>query len=195
MRLCFFDGLDRIEVGGRASFAHDSFVMQRQRSDYEARALKIVLHDQWQAQSFVRRFGQSVGGVQRLRILLSSQSHLVHLLRDEEVLQQIAHNLQNGNLSAYLYKHEPVAHVRVPVSNAMAPIFVPVRMSAMAKAQPSTAVLASPMGNPAPVAVEPEPEPYNSVEQDSEAAKLEAAAVEAIPFIEVCRFEKPGVQV
>ncbi|SEO39590.1 hypothetical protein SAMN03159293_02757 [Pseudomonas sp. NFACC39-1] len=174
MRLCLFSGLDRIEVGERGSFGDRQPESNRGRESYDGLAVKLSLHESWQAESFVRRYLRGAGHIHRLRALLSSQVSLIQLLGDEEVLRQVANHLQNGNLCAYFYKHEPTKPIRLPGVDSVVRGAEPARAVKPVVTREQLQVIA-------PAAVE-----ETHAQQDLEAARLEAAAREAIPLLEVC---------
>lgn len=174
MRLCLFSGLDRIEVGERASFGDRQSESNMGRESYDGLAVKLSLHDSWQVESFVRRYLRGAGHIHRLRALLSSQVSLIHVLGDEEVLRQVANHLQNGNFCAYFYKHKPTQPIRLPGVDTAVRGTEPRRTVKPAVAREQLQVIA-------PTAVDD-----THAQQDLEAARLEAAAREAIPLLEIC---------
>jgi len=192
MRLCFFDGSDRIEVGDRAGFAHDPFDTRTGNRVYDQPAVKMDLRETWQVERFVRRYFQGAGEMQRLRSLLSSQLAHDYRLPDDEVLRQLSSHLQNGQLCACVYKYVPMARTRVPAPDATARIDTQ-------RARPPTRRLPkkpsveidTPAPGPAP-AVQAESERQKSIKaaQDNQAATLVDAAKSGTPFCEICELNK-----
>ena len=109
MRLCVFDGLDRIEIGDTGEMTQ-----AMAHRDGEAPAVKVTFDDASQVEHFVRRHFRGSGEMHRLRALLVSQRPLAHRLPDEEVLRQLCKQLHNGHLCAYLCPHVPKAVTRPP---------------------------------------------------------------------------------
>ncbi|AXA54302.1 carboxypeptidase-like regulatory domain-containing protein [Pseudomonas thivervalensis] len=121
MRICFFDGADRIELGPRSSLA-DAPSMLGERSG----ASRIELREPWQADSFICRHFAGSDEIHRLRVLLSALESLVHLLDDHEVRRQVASKLWSGELCAYVYPYLRPMHVRAPASGAVEEVVAPV---------------------------------------------------------------------
>ncbi|SDY04333.1 hypothetical protein SAMN03159474_04470 [Pseudomonas sp. NFACC08-1] len=125
MRICFFDGADRIELGSRSSFA-DGPSMQQGGSG----ATRIEMREPWQADSFIHRHFAGADQIHRLRVLLSAQESLVHLLDDREVHRQVASKLWRGELCAYVFPYQRPMPVRVPASVAVEEVVAPVSAAA-----------------------------------------------------------------
>ncbi|WP_417698152.1 hypothetical protein [Pseudomonas sp.] len=125
MRICFFDGADRIELGTRSNLA-DGQSVPREGSP----ATRIDVREPWQAERFIRRHCAGVGEVPRLRALLSAQGVLVHLLDDDEVRRQVAGKLSSGELCAYVSPHQRPMPVRLPTSVAVEAVVAPVSAAA-----------------------------------------------------------------
>ncbi|NWB46604.1 hypothetical protein [Pseudomonas gingeri] len=187
MRLCFFDGLDRIEIADRAGFAHDPFDTRTGNRTYDQRAVKMDLGETWQVERFVRRYFQRAGEMHRLRSLLSSQLAHNHRLPDAEVLRQFSRNLQNGQLCAYVYPYVPMVRTRVPTSEAAGRVDTPAARPMVRRPAKKPSVETD---TPPPVQVESEQQKNTKVVQDNQAATLVAAAKSATPFCEICERNK-----
>ncbi|WP_248803815.1 hypothetical protein [Pseudomonas sp. MWU13-2100] len=192
MRLCFFDGLDRIEIGDRAGFASDPFDTKTSNRTYDQRAVKMDLNETWQVERFVRRYFQGAGEMHRVRSLLSSQSAHNYRLPDAEVLRQFSCNLQNGHLCAYVYPYVPVARTRVPVSGAVARRDAPVASPSTRRPPKKRSVEPDTPAPSPPPSVQPESAQQDDIKavQDNQAATLVAAAQSATPFCEICERNK-----
>src|SRR5450830_1176878 len=192
MRLCFFDGLDRIEIADRAGFAHDPFDTKTGNRTYDQRAVKMDLGEAWQVERFVRRYFQGAGEMHRVRSLLSGQLAHNHRLPDAEVLRQFSRNLQNGQLCAYVYPYVPMARTRVPASEAAARIDTPAARPVVRRPAKKPSVEADTPAPVLPPPVQPESEQQKQTRavQDNQAATLVAAAKSATPFCEICERNK-----
>ncbi len=125
MRICFFDGADRVELGSRSSLAGGP-AMQQGGSG----ATGIEMRDAWQADSFIRRHFAGADQIHRLRALLSAHESLVHLLDDHEVRRQVASKLWSGELCAYVYPYQRPMPVRLPTSVAVEEVVAPTSAAA-----------------------------------------------------------------
>lgn len=186
MRLCFFDGLDRIEICDRNEFGAGQLDRGVGRRGYVALEGRIDMHEAWQAERFVRRYFQGGEDMHRLRSLLSSQSSLIHRLADEDVLRQVSSSLQSGHLRAYMYKHSPVSPIRVPTPAATGPVSAPAVRPPVTSAEKTRSPASQPSTQPSPNEDELEQQARAEAAQDTEAAMLEEGAKGAIPFCEIC---------
>lgn len=197
MRLCFFDGLDRIEICDRNEIGSDQLNRRAGRRGYVALAGQIDLHEAWQAERFVRRYFQGGEDIHRLRALLSSQFPLIHRLADEDVLGYISSSLQSGHLRAALYKHAPVAPIRMQGSAGTE------RTSASEVRPPVSATKKAPSSEYHPRTEAPgegsraspntdelERKASTDAAQDVEASMLEEGAKGAVPFCAICELMK-----
>ena len=125
MRICFFDGADRIELGTRSNLADDQSALRE-----GSPATRIDVREPWQAERFIRRHFAGSGEVARLRALLSAQGILVHLLDDDEIRRQVAGKLSSGELCAYVSPHQRPMPVRLPASGAVEAVVAPVSAAA-----------------------------------------------------------------
>lgn len=153
---------------------------------------RIELRDAWQVDAFVAWHFREPGQVHALRGWLARQALLIHRLADDQVLRQVANELQFGNLRADVYAWRPQVITRAAeasvavVAPSSAPPPTPARAEVRAEAVPE------------PVAVAPVEQPVAAVEQsaqqitaqDTLAAMLETAAQEATPFCEECEQAK-----
>lgn len=190
MRLCFFDGLDRVEIGDRAGFAPDPFDSRTGNRTYDQRAVKMDLGETWQVERFVRRYFQGAGEMHRVRSLLSGQLAHNHRLPDAEVLRQFSRNLQSGHLCAYVYPYVPMARTRVPESEAVARMATPAASPAVRRPAKKPSVETD---TPVPVSPPPaqsEQQKNTQAVQNDQAATLVAAAKSATPFCEICERNK-----
>lgn len=170
MRLCFFDGPDRIELA-------DSAECFPGVSRGKSAAAKVDLRDTWQVQRFIRRHFSAPGELQRLRTLLSGLHPLSHRLADEEVVRQIGQSLQNGVLCAYLYPYAPRTLTRVRVTDVAEVEYLP---------PPRVPTVSNRVALVVPVAQDPEQLAILNAAQDREAARLEEAARHGTPFCAIC---------
>lgn len=192
MRLCFFDGLDRIEIGDGAGFAPDPFDTRTGNRTYDQRAVKMELDETWQVECFVRRYFQGVGEMHRLRSLLSSQLAHNYRLPDAEVLRQFSRNLQSGHLCAYVYPYVPRVRTRVPASDSVARMDTPAVSPPIRRPPKKRSVEPETPAPSLPPPVQPEAAQQDAIKavQDNQAATLVAAAKSAMPFCEICERNK-----
>ncbi|UQS17711.1 hypothetical protein [Pseudomonas sp. HS6] len=177
MRLSFSDATELIEIGDRVDLGPLPSGSDETTSHW-------VPQETWQVERFVRWHFCKAQDIQRLRALLSTQHALIHRLDDQEVLRQVSQKLLNGSLFARTVKR---TRTGTPETTASTPL--------RSNDRPSAA--------PAPVAVKPlvqrksptfqplKADPALTISarvaQDLQAQRLEEAAVQAIPFCELCR--------
>lgn len=185
MRLWLADGVEHIGLCEQAGF--DTIVHERANLAWQQR---LELNDAWQAEAFVQRHLRH--RLFEVRGLLARQILLVHRLSDEQVLRQVANELQFGTLRADLYAWRPQVITRTAeaaVVSVAAPVVQPVaqpeRVEAVAP-QPVAAVVPAPVPEAASVA----PSTAVAQAQDTLASMLEQAAQEATPFCEECERAK-----
>jgi|GEM_PF-4486220 len=190
MRLWVADGIEHIGLCEQAGF--DAVVHERANLAWQSR---LDLHDAWQADAFVQRHLRH--RLFEVRGLLARQTLLIHRLSDEQVLRQVANELQFGTLRADLYAWRPQVITRVAeaaVVTVAAPVVQPVvqpeRVEAVAP-QPVVAVVPA----PAPEAASVTPSTAVAQAQDTLASMLEQAAQEATPLCEECERAKAGQEV
>lgn len=213
MRLCFFDGADRIELGDSADFyLRDSGTGDQ---GFDALAVRMDLHETWQVERFVRQHLQGAGELHRARALLSGQLSHNHRLTDQEVLRQLSNRLQSGQLCAYVHKHVPptaraqgaqvqewstdtgmtawsaapqpsVAPIKTTPVQPPRPRPEPVRQETSAVEKPQQIV------DPVPVVAPVKSAQQQRIEaiQNAQAATLEAAARDGTPFCAICELKK-----
>lgn len=181
MCLWVADGVEHIGLCEQAGF--EAIVHDRANLSWQQR---LDLQDAWQADAFVQRYLRH--RLFELRGLLARQTLLIHRLSDEQVLRQVANELQFGTLRADLYAWRAQVITRaaeavtVVAAPAAAPAPQPERVEALEPAPGAAAVV--------PVAMAEAVSPAQAGAQDTLAAMLEQAAQEATPFCEVCELAK-----
>ena len=174
MRIWLADGVEQIGLCEQAEFpaiARDGGNLSWQR--------RVDLGDAWQAEAFVQFHLRD--RLFELRAMLARQTLLIHRLSDEQVLHQVANELQFGNLRAdrYAWRAQVITHAAEAVTVVAAP--------APPAPQPERveAVVPVAVAKEAPVT-----SPAQAEAQDTLAAMLEQAAQEAAPFCEACELAK-----
>ncbi|OLS64326.1 hypothetical protein [Pseudomonas putida] len=179
MRLWVADGVEHIGLCEQVGF--EAVVHDRANLVWQQR---VDLQDAWQADAFVQRYLRH--RLFDMRGLLARQILMIHRLSDEQVLRQVANELQFGTLRADIYAWR--AQVITRAADAVVVVAAPV---AKAAPQPERVEVLPPQPVVAPaqpVSAEPADEPPAdvAVAQDTLAAMLEQAAQAATPFCEVC---------
>lgn len=192
MRLWLADGVEQIGLCEQAEF--DAIPGDDASLAWQHR---IELRDAWQVDAFVARHFREPGQVHALRGWLARQVLLIHRLADDQVLRQVANELQFGNLRADLYAWRPQVITRAAEASVavVAPTSAPPPTPARAEVAPEPVAVA-PVEQPVeqPVVVEQvaavEQSAQQIAAQDTLAAMLETAAQEATPFCEECEQAK-----
>jgi len=188
MRLWLADGVEQIGLCEQAEFEaipRDDASLAWQH--------RIELHDGWQVDAFLSRHFREPGQVHALRNWLARQTLLIHRLADDQVLHQVANELQFGNLRADVYVWRPQVITRAAEASVavVAPTSAPAPTPARAEVAPEP-VAAAVVEPPAAVeqAAVVEQSAQQIAAQDTLAAMLETAAQEALPFCEECEQAK-----
>lgn len=184
MRLWVAEGVEHIGLCEQAGF--DAVVHERANLAWQQR---LDLQDAWQADAFVQRHLRH--RLFEVRGLLARQTLLIHRLSDEQVLRQVANELQFGTLRADLYAWRPQVITRA--AEAVVVVAAPVAKVAPQPERVEAQVpTPEPAVAPAPVSEAPVAAPSAEVValQDAMAATLELAAQDGTALCEVCEQAK-----
>ena len=158
----------------------------RERHDLAAAGLEVsvvALRYEAEALSFLRRHCNDTARIEQLRQLLPLGTHMQQQSSAPHVLAQIADRLVSGQLQVVSLDRPAGIMGAGPAAPNATPQIV-------ARRSPVSTTPPLPPPRPQPgTALQPEPlevEPSDNVEQDAQAATLEAAAVNGTPFCAIC---------